>query len=51
MTRSMGDLIGKTCGITAEPGFIFLYSSEIIQENLSSNSIIILASDGIWDKL
>ena len=28
-----------------------LFFIEIIEENISSDMIIILASDGIWDKL
>jgi hypothetical protein len=36
MTRSMGDKIGKKCGVIAEPGnYLFLYNNlEIIEESL-----------------
>lgn len=32
MTRSMGDKIGKKCGVIAEPGIFFIL--EIIEESL-----------------
>jgi serine/threonine protein phosphatase PrpC len=45
MTRSIGDMAAASVGVTAEP--------EInIFPNLSTNDkFIVLASDGIWDRL
>lgn len=46
MTRSLGDLVAKTVGVTAEP--------ELRQfSNLQSRTdkILIIASDGVWDRI
>lgn len=44
MTRSFGDLIAKSIGVTAEP--------EIKQFNINHyhNHFIVIASDGLWDR-
>jgi serine/threonine protein phosphatase PrpC len=46
MTRSMGDLVAKTVGVTFEPE-IKSFS------NLSSKTdrIVVVASDGLWDRI
>ena len=46
MTRSMGDLVAKTVGVTYEPE-IKTFS------NLSSKTdrIVVVASDGLWDRI
>lgn len=42
--RSMGDKIGRSCGIIAEP--------EIIKHTLTEeDKFLIVASDGVWDNL
>ena len=44
MSRSIGDLVGKQCGIIAEPG--------IREYNLEKNTkFLILCSDGVWEFL
>ncbi len=45
MTRSIGDMVANSVGVTAEP--------EIkVFPNLSpSDKFIVIASDGIWDRL
>mmetsp|Transcript_1145 Transcript_1145/g.771 ORF Transcript_1145/g.771 Transcript_1145/m.771 type:complete len:80 (-) Transcript_1145:257-496(-) len=45
MTRSIGDLVANSVGVTAEP--------EIkVFNNLTPNDkIIVVASDGLWDRL
>jgi serine/threonine protein phosphatase PrpC len=46
MTRSMGDLVAKTVGVTYEPEIKSFY-------NLSSKTdrIVVVASDGLWDRI
>ena len=45
MTRSIGDMAAESVGVTAEPELKFF-------PNLSpSDKFIVLASDGIWDRL
>ena len=46
MTRSMGDLVAKSVGVTYEPE-IKSFS------NLSSKTdrIVVVASDGLWDRI
>ena len=44
MTRSLGDIVAKSVGVTYEPE-IKVFS------NLTKNDkIIVIASDGIWDR-
>ena len=44
MSRSIGDLIASKIGVIPDP--------EIIEYNILENSrFIVLASDGIWDKI
>jgi serine/threonine protein phosphatase PrpC len=44
MTRSIGDKIASTIGVTANP--------EIIAHNLSAeDKFLVIASDGIWEFL
>ncbi len=43
MTRSLGDLVGKTVGVTYEP--------EIKTISSSISDAIVIASDGIWDRV
>ena len=45
----MGDLVGKKCGVSANPGkYYFL---DITTHSLKHNQMLILASDGIWDMI
>ena len=45
MTRSLGDLVAKSVGVTHEPELKVL-------TNLSkSDKFIVLASDGLWDRI
>ena len=45
MTRSMGDLVAKSVGVTYEPEIKVI-------NNLSKNDkFIVLASDGLWDRI
>ena len=46
MTRSMGDLVAKSVGVTYEPE-IKTFS------NLSNKTdrIVVVASDGLWDRI
>jgi len=44
MTRSLGDLVAKSVGVTYEP--------EIFTFNLTpQNKFIVLGSDGLWDRI
>jgi len=44
MTRSMGDLVSKSVGVTYEPEIKSI-------SNLDKNDkFIVIASDGIWDR-
>lgn len=45
MTRSIGDLVANSVGVTAEPE-VKVFS------NLTQNEkILVVASDGLWDRL
>ena len=45
MTRSFGDLVAKSVGVTQEPEIMFV-------ENLTpQNKIVIIGSDGLWDRI
>ena len=45
MTRSLGDLVAKTVGVTYEPEIMVL-------PNLTkSNKFIVIGSDGLWDRI
>lgn len=46
MTRSMGDLVAKSVGVTAEPE-IKTFSN--LQPKI--DKIVIVASDGLWDRI
>jgi serine/threonine protein phosphatase PrpC len=44
MTRSIGDMVAASVGVTAEPEIT-------VFPNINSNDkIIVIASDGIWDR-
>ena len=43
MTRSIGDKIGKSIGIIANPILT------VLENSFDSNYFIVLASDGVWD--
>ena len=50
MTRSMGDLQGKTCGIIAEPEvFAFSLKETLLEGKSVVPEYVVLASDGLWD--
>jgi serine/threonine protein phosphatase PrpC len=44
MTRSIGDLAATTVGVTPEPEI------KIIKKLTSVDKILVIASDGIWDR-
>jgi serine/threonine protein phosphatase PrpC len=45
MTRSLGDFVAKSVGVTSEPE-IKVFS------NISENEkAVVIASDGIWDRI
>jgi serine/threonine protein phosphatase PrpC len=45
MTRSLGDFVAKTVGVTCDPE-IKVFS------NLTENDrVVVIASDGIWDRI
>lgn len=41
MTRAIGDLYGQECGVTYKP--------EIGRQKYTTDSFIVMASDGIWE--
>lgn len=45
MTRSMGDLVAKSVGVTYEPEI------KVISNLSSQDKFIVLASDGLWDRI
>ena len=48
MTRSLGDMNGKNCGVIAEPDTYFqdlLFS----EDGPMNPEYLVLASDGVWD--
>ena len=55
MSRSFGDLVAHSCGVSSEPGKIFFkcifFTVEISQHELIPNEdkFVILGSDGLWE--
>ena len=45
MTRSMGDLVAKSVGVTYEPEI------KVFQNLSKQDKFIVIASDGLWDRL
>lgn len=45
MTRSIGDMVATSVGVTAEPEI------KVFSNLAPSDKFIVLASDGIWDQL
>lgn len=45
MTRSMGDLVAKSVGVTYEPEI------KVISNLTSQDKFIVIASDGLWDRI
>jgi serine/threonine protein phosphatase PrpC len=45
MTRSLGDLVAKTVGVTYEPEI------KVIANLTQKDKIVIIASDGLWDRI
>lgn len=45
MTRSMGDLVAKSVGVTYEPEL------KVINNLNKNDKFIVLASDGLWDRI
>ena len=43
MTRSIGDKIGKSIGIIANPILT------VLENSFESNYFLVIASDGVWD--
>ena len=46
MTRSMGDLVAKTVGVTYEPEI-----KTFTNLHGKSDRIVVVASDGLWDRI
>lgn len=46
MTRSLGDLVAKTVGVTHDPE---IKSFPNLQPNI--DKIVVIASDGLWDRI
>lgn len=53
MTRSIGDLVASTVGVSWEPGIIFrLTKLEVTKYTIHENDkFLIVASDGVWEFL
>jgi hypothetical protein len=50
MTRSMGDMQGKSCGVIAEPEVYMLGLNEVYQDGKTiMPAYVVLGSDGLWD--
>lgn len=45
MTRSIGDMVATSVGVTAEP------EMKVFGNLAPSDKFIVVASDGIWDRL
>jgi len=45
MTRSIGDLVAKSVGVTYEPEI------KVFDNLTQSDKIVVVASDGLWDRL
>jgi len=45
MTRSIGDLVAGSVGVTAEPEL------QVFSHLTTQDKAIVIASDGIWDRL
>ena len=45
MTRSMGDLVAKSVGVTYEPEI------KCVNNLTSNDKFIVIASDGLWDRI
>ena len=46
MTRSFGDLIAKSVGVTYEPEV-----KEVRMDAMNKGHFVVIGSDGIWDRL
>ena len=46
MTRSLGDLVSKTVGVTHEPEIKVISN---LQQNV--DRVVVIASDGLWDRI
>ena len=52
MSRSIGDFIAASVGVSAEPGIIQCTIKEIIEHMIDeTDKFIIIASDGVWEYL
>lgn len=45
MTRSLGDLVAKSVGVTYEPEI------KVLNNLTSHDKIVVIASDGLWDRI
>ena len=45
MTRSMGDVVAKSVGVTYEPEI------KVFSGLTKNDKIVVIASDGIWDRI
>ncbi len=45
MTRSLGDLVAKSVGVTYEPEI------KVFANLTKDDKIIVIASDGLWDRI
>ncbi len=45
MTRSLGDFVAKSVGVTSEPEI------KVFSNICDTDKAIVIASDGIWDRI
>lgn len=45
MTRSIGDLVAKSVGVTYEPEI------KVFNNLTNQDKIVVIASDGLWDRI
>jgi len=45
MTRSLGDFVAKTVGVTCDPEI------KVFPNITDSDKAVVIASDGIWDRI
>lgn len=46
MTRSLGDLVAKTVGVTFEPEI-----KTLVNLQTKMDKVVVIASDGLWDRI
>jgi serine/threonine protein phosphatase PrpC len=51
MSRSLGDLVASSIGVTCDPGIFYLILEILEFEITDYSRFIVIASDGIWEFL